>query len=105
MLMIGQKELGGGFVRLSFTAAGKRLKAGEPLTVAQIEGFANRRRLIDAGFIAVYPPRPAVADDADIERHIVHLGRGQYDVIKGVRLNDAPVSKEEAEEIATRPEQ
>jgi hypothetical protein len=58
MLLIGQKEIGGGYVRLSFTAAGQRLRAGTRLTAEEITAFANKRRLIDAGFIAVYPPAP-----------------------------------------------
>ena len=95
MLLIGQKEIGGGYVRLSFTAAGQRLKAGTQLTADQINSYANKRRLIDAGFIAVFPPSHNGG-----ERFTRHLGAGQYDVIEGRKLNERPLTKTEAEELA-----
>ena len=96
MLLIGQKEIGGGYVRLSFSVDGKRLKAGTPLTAEQINSYANKRRLIDAGFIAVYPP----ATSGHGERFTRHLGAGQYDVIEGRKINERPLTKTEAEELA-----
>jgi hypothetical protein len=98
MLLIGQKEMGGGFVRLSFTANGKRLTPGTRLTPEQIKSFGNHRRLIDAGFLSVFPP----SGDEGV-RHVVHVGGGRYDVLVGHKINDGPLTKEEAEELATRP--
>jgi hypothetical protein len=98
--MIGSKEIGGGFVRRSFTNNGAFLKKGDELTPAQIDAMHNRRALISNEMIAVYPPGGAAAIG---ERHIVHNGGGRFDVIAGQRLNDRPLSKDEAEELATRP--
>lgn len=98
MLLIGQKEIGGGYVRMGFTVAGHRLKAGTPLTAEEINSFANKRRLIDAGFIAVYPPAPV----NDAQRYVVRGYQGHYDVIAGTKINDRPLTKAEAEELAGR---
>lgn len=102
MRMIGSKEIGGGFVRRSFVANGKRLAVGTRLTPEQIDGFTNGRRLIDVGFIADFPPAPADLS-ASAQRFVIHKGGGQYDVIVGDKINDRPLSKDEAEDLATRP--
>lgn len=99
MLMIGSKEIGGGFCRRSFTVNGERLKVGAKLSAELINSWPNKRTLIDAGFVAVYPPsgeqRPIYS-----ERHVVSRGGGRYDVIEGIKVNDGLISKEEAEELA-----
>ena len=61
---------------------------------------ANRRALVDAGYIEVWPkPR---ADVAALERHVISRGGGRYDVYAGVKLNDHGLSKDEADELAAR---
>ena len=72
--------------------------AGTPLTAEEINSFANRRRLIDAGFISVYPPSPM--DQS--QRYIVRTYQGHYDVVAGIKINDQPMTKAEAEELAGR---
>lgn len=102
MLMIGSNELGGGFVRTAFTDSGERLKPGTPLSAEKINAWPNKRTLIERGMIAVYPPSGATGGK-DGERHIAHRGGGQYDVFVGHKLNERPLTKDEAEELATRP--
>lgn len=94
--MLNQK-IGGGFVRLAFNDGIKRLPPGTQLSVEQIEAFANGRRLIRTGYIETYPPRPP----SETERRIVHIGAGRYDVFEGVKLNDDPLTKDEAEALAS----
>lgn len=102
MLQITDQDIGGARVRQKFTRAGEVLFAGKQLTADEVLAIpmANRRALADAGYIEIFP-RPPITSVG--ERHIVHLGRGQYDVIQGLKLNQAPLSKDEAEELATRP--
>jgi hypothetical protein len=100
MLLVGQKEFGGGFVRVSFTVNEERLKVGTPLSADAIRSFGNYPRLIETGHIAVYPPSPSGVGG---ERHVLHKGRGEFDVIEGRKLNDAPLSKDEAYALAGHP--
>lgn len=102
MLMIGSNEIGGGYVRLAFSDATRRYKVGEALTAAQIKSFHNHRRMIDIGKIAVYPPAPAAVVMKHHPRHVVGTGFGRFDVIEGLKLNDKPLTKEEAEELAAK---
>lgn len=101
--MIGSNDIGGAFVRLGFTdSAGRFLRAGTRLSAAEVNAMKNHKALVRIGKIAVFPPSgdaPATAG----ERHIVHNGGGRFDVIAGRRLNDKPLTKDEAEELATRP--
>lgn len=101
MLLVGQKELGGGFVRLAFTVNGRRMRVGSRLTADEIASFSNGRRLIETGHIAVYPPAPKEGEGPD--RYVIHIGGGRYDVIAGVKLNAQPVTKDEADALAVRP--
>ena len=95
--MIGSKEIGGGLVRRPFRVDGEMLPINTRLTPEQIEAWPNRRALINNGSIAVFPPDPAAANGA---RHIVHNGGGRFDVIAGHKLNDSPLTREQAEELA-----
>jgi len=106
--MIGSKEIGGGYVRLAFWDRSQDppqyLKAGTHLSAERISAMANGHNLIRTEHLAVYPPLPKSGRGAAMERHIVHLGRGQFDVIEGHKMNDKPLTKEEAEDLATRAE-
>lgn len=101
---IAEQDIGGARVRRRFSRGKEALLAGRILSADEVRAIpvANRRALIEAGFIEVYPQGPVTTVG---ERHLVHLGRGQYDVIQGVRLNDKPLSKDEAEDLATKPAQ
>lgn len=97
--MVGREaEFGGGYVRLAFNGQdGARLKVGTHLSADEIRAMRNHRSLIRSEYIAVYP-----IGEATSERHVVHLGRGAFDVIAGCKLNDEPLSKDEAERLASR---
>lgn len=101
---IADQDIGGARVRRTFTCGDERLLAGHMLSGDEVRNIAvaNRRALTSAGFIEIFPRGPV---ETVGERHIVHLGSGRYDVIEGKKLNDAPLSKDDAEELATRPPQ
>lgn len=104
---------GGKIIRAFRTAAGMQM-AGTILSREQIIAMAhqNRNALIEKGFLAVWDkaagtvvgaatmPAP-VAEGA--ERFICSLGFGRYDVVHGVKLNAAPVNREQAHELAGLP--
>ena len=96
-------EIGGGFVTRGFTRNGERLRVGTELDADAIKSLGNAKALVRAGFLKIYPPKGADAEPEGVTRHIVHNGGGRYDVIAGVRLNSAPMTKDAAEELATRP--
>ncbi len=95
--MIGSNEIGGAFVRRSFTVGGERLAVNTRLSAEQVNAWPNRRALISRGYLAVFPPDNAAARG---DRHIVHNGGGRFDVIVGHKLNDSPLTREQAEELA-----
>jgi hypothetical protein len=92
--------VGGAYVQLPIRVGGCYLGRGVHLSRDEVLGMRNWDALQRSRNIRVYPRSPVTSVG---QRHIVHLGRGQYDVIEGRKLNAAPVSKEEAEELATRP--
>jgi hypothetical protein len=99
MLLVGSNEIGGGYVRTAFSDAVRRYKPGEALTADKIKSFHNHRRMIEIGKIAVYPP--AQNASAPIEqRHVVSAGFGRFDVFEGRKVNDRPLTKDEAEALA-----
>jgi len=102
-MQIEEADIGGARVRRLFRRGEETLRAGTMLSASEVIKFApaNRRALVEAGFIEVYPRGPV---ESVGERHIVHMGGGKYDVIKGVKLNDSPLTKDEAEDLATQPE-
>lgn len=94
--MIGSKEIGGGLVGRPFRVDGELLPVNTRLTPELIKAWPNRRALINSGQIAVFPPdnKPSGA------RHVVHNGGGRFDVIVGHKLNESPLTREQAEELA-----
>lgn len=101
--MITDHEIGGAVTQRRFTNAGTVLPVGARMTREDVMAIpaSNRRALALNGFIAVHPRGDASAPTSD-KRHIVHNGGGRFDVIAGHKLNDAPMTKEEAEELAAR---
>lgn len=99
-------EIGGGKVKRAFNAGGKFLKAGTPLEAAVIMGWptANRNALIDKKYIEVWPKgsvtTPLGSVGPGVERHIVPLGAGQYNVVEGKLLNGKPLKKSAAMALA-----
>jgi len=105
-LDIADSDIGGARIRMGFTRGNVRMKAGEHLTADEVRSIplANRRALSSAGYIEVYPSRTEVvrreAAPVKQDRFIVAVGKGQFNVIEGHRLNDEPLSREQAETLA-----
>ena len=105
-LEIADQDIGGARVRLGFSRGNVRMKAGEHLTADEVRSIplANRRALASAGYIEVYPTRTEVvhkqAPAKPMDRFIVAVGKGQYNVIEGHRLNDQPLTREQADRLA-----
>lgn len=105
--MLEPDDIGGARVRRTFTRGAQIMRRGDTLNAEDIcsMGANNRRALINAGYIEVWPKSPIQSiGSGSGSRHIVYLCRGQYDVIEGRKLNEKPLSKEDAEELATRPD-
>lgn len=98
-MVVQDSAIGGGVVQRRFKIGDRPVFVGTRLSRGEILAIRNRRTLIGGGAISVYPP--AIAEPG--ERHIVHNGGGRYDVIEGRKLNSGPLSKDEAEDLATRP--
>jgi hypothetical protein len=108
-LEIKDTDLGGARVRLTFATVLKdgtqrRFRADEHLTRDEVLSFRNRRDLASAGYIEPYPlkvitrERDAASKPAD--RFIVGIGKGQYNVIEGHRLNAEPLTRDQADALA-----
>lgn len=93
------RDIGGGVVVRRFSIGDRPVFVGTRLSRGDILAIRNRRTLIGGGMIAIHPP--TIAERA--ERHIVHNGGGRYDVIEGRKLNAGPLTKDEAEDLATTP--
>lgn len=108
------EDIGGGVVRRPFNTDGKYMRSGTQLTAEKILSWSwpNVQCMIDRGTLSVWPKSPGGAVVASgvaagatdpPQRHIVHTGRGQYDVIEGTKLNDGPLKKPEAQALAGVP--
>ena len=95
---LSPKEIGGATVLRSFQFGDRLLKRGETLTREEVLGMpaTNRRCLADNGKLDIVPLR----EPAGGRRFVVHMGGGQFDVVEGRKLNDTPLTKEEALELA-----
>jgi len=100
MLEIAESDIGGARVRRTFTMGGERLFAGHMLTAEEVLALplANRRALTGSNYLEVWPKAPNAPEGA--ERHIVSNGFGKFSVIVGHKLNEHPLTKEEAERLA-----
>lgn len=109
MIPVRDEDIGGAVVRRRIDRGGlPSLLAGTRLTRDDVLSMpvANRRSLVSTERLWLLPQGGAVTATADprATKHIVQIGKNQYDVIHGVKLNDQPMSKEAAEELATRPD-
>lgn len=100
MLPIASEDIGGAKARRTFTIGGRRLRAGDELSGDEVRAlrFPNRMALIEGQYIDIWP-KPRV-EMAGAERFVVRTGQGLYNVVAGVKLNDEPMTKEEAERLA-----
>lgn len=107
--MIRTEMTGGAYVRRSFNKGDVRVTPGMILTAAQFASIpkTNRRALVEQGFLEPWPAIPGSATHVPIteapkegsERHVVFRGN-KFDVIEGIKLNDKPLTREEAAALA-----
>lgn len=110
------ENIGGAYVRRGFTRftkesgpGGQYLKAGTKLTADEVRSIpmVNRRALAVSGALDIYPVAPSTsaqgggAAPEDLDRYVIHRGRGDYDVIEGRKLNAEALNKEQAEKLAS----
>lgn len=107
MIPVNDDQIGGAVARrridrgqLPPITAGQRLTRDEVLAIPT----ANRRALVATERLWLLPIDAAAPAGRSADRHIVQVGRGQYDVFAGVKLNSEPLTKDDAEELATRPD-
>lgn len=95
---LNPEQIGGAYVRRLFRLGGQVRYAGHRLDADTVRAIpaANRRALIEQGVIDVFPVDQTAAKP---ERIIVPNGK-RFDVVSGVRLNDVPLTREEAEALA-----
>jgi hypothetical protein len=88
--------IGGAYIRRRFDMGTRTVYPGETLTREQVLAIptANRRALINTGRLEVYPIAPMAAGT---KRFAIHMGMGKFDVIEGTKLNNAPLTRAEAE--------
>lgn len=96
MLAIAEQDIGGAYVRRTFTNNGKQMKRGDQLTREEVLSFPrnNRVALTEGVFIEVYHKAPSGG-----ERFMIGVGNNEYNVIEGRMLNEEPLSKKEAEKL------
>lgn len=95
---------GGAYVRRRFNMGGKDVLPGAVLAQVDLEKIpqVNLRSLLSTGKLELFPVAPGAPDAIEMSRFAVHTGAGKYDVIEGVKLNDGPLSKEEAEAVVAQ---
>jgi hypothetical protein len=93
-------EAGGAYVRRRFTFGTREMTTGDRLTAGELATIplANLRALINTGKIELWPAAPSQMFIAD--RFAVNRGFGKWDVIEGRKLNDTPLTREQAEALA-----
>ncbi len=105
-------QIEGAIVTFPFFMAGKYIRNGEWLdheTLARMP-INNRNALQDKGYLYPVPKAAAAAMGyvppgpvMPAERHVVSCGFGRYNVIEGHVLNEKPVGKAAAYELAGLP--
>lgn len=95
-MIINVNNYGGATVRRRIDRPTGALVAGDILSREDLMAMpvSNLRALIDNHTIEPWPWRPPG------ELHVVHIGRGLYDVFEGEKLTQEPLSKEDAEALA-----
>lgn len=96
MLYLHPDQIGGGRAVRRFSGH----IAGDLLSAAELRGMKNLRALIKANMVAVWPKPP---EGEPPERLVVRAGPaspGLFHVFEGRRLNDAPLSREQADALA-----
>lgn len=107
MIPIPASQIGGARVQRAFMFGDRRLTNGDTLTGDEVRSIrpANRSALIEKGYFVPWPIEAMTAGQAQggepLDRFVRPLGFGRgYDVIEGRKINDAPLTKEEAHVLA-----
>lgn len=103
--MLKERDIGGAYVRRLFTRGKETLTAGRNLSREEVLAIppVNRRALIDQGKLELYPLAPRLEDGAAVKVIAPGEKKGTYNVIAGRIINTAPLTRDEAEELATKP--
>ena len=101
-MQIADADIGGARVRRVFSMRGEHLQANRHLSADEVLAIpiSNRRALIDAGFLEVYPKRSPVKH-VNEARFVIRTG-DKFDVIVGHKLNTEPLSRPDADRLAGR---
>lgn len=108
MIPMHPNQIGGARVQRGFQLGGRRVLAGDTLTGDEVRGIrqSNRTALVESGYLLLWPKDagagPAQPPQGSV-RFIAPRGFGKYDVIEGRKLNDEPLTKEQAHELAGVP--
>ena len=92
------EEIGGGIVRRIFRRNGEPVLAGTVLSREEIMSMEinNRRCLVRLGMIDIFPPPPPIKMEEGESAHIIQVGKGRFNVIIGRKINDEPITHEQA---------
>ena len=103
-LPIGRNNIDGAEVRRTFRMGDRVLRNGDILTSEEVRSIRpmNLTSLIERGHIYVWP-KGGRADASTTVRYPVAKGFGKYDVYEGRKLNDEPLTREEAYNLAGVP--
>jgi hypothetical protein len=95
--LVDPKNIGGAYVRRTFTRGGQRVMRGDKLTREDVLSIpaANRQALIEKHFIDIYPPPP---DSVGGERFIVRTNGKTFDVIEGRKIAEG-LTREAADAV------
>lgn len=104
-MQIADADIGGARVVRAFNRGSEYIKRGQYLSSDEVLALpiANRRALIDGGYLEVYPKR-SPAKRMNEARFVIRVSKEkeEFDVITGYKLNDKPLSRVEADRLAGR---
>ncbi len=97
-------QLGGARVFRPCNIAGQLRKSGDTLDAETLAAMpkAALRALVDQRFIVPWPKSPLPQDGDDEILIYNRLGTSTYDVVLGKKLNATPLTKVDAEALATK---
>jgi len=100
-MIIKEKDIGGASVRKVFSMRQEMVMPGTDLSRETLLAMTvnNRQSLIDNGYIVIYPPHPIQGNG---EVFVYSRGFGKFDVLEGHKVNEEPLTKEEAEALAAQ---
>lgn len=94
------KDIGGARVFRPFVFAGKHVKPGDEIGVAELKTIPNTnlRCLIEGRFLIPWPKQSN--PNLNAKRFVIPHPGGGFDVVSGEKLNDTVLNKDEALALA-----